>query len=58
MEGAAVAQVCYEHGIPMAIIRIISDKADHSAPLDFVRFIDVVASHFTSGIIKEMVAQL
>jgi adenosylhomocysteine nucleosidase len=58
MEGAAVAQVCYEHGIPMAIIRIISDKADHSAPLDFVRFIDLVASHFTSGIIKEMLAQL
>lgn len=54
MEGAAVAQVCYEHGVPMAIVRVISDKADHEAPVDFLRFIDKVASHFTSGIVLEM----
>ncbi|MGH6980632.1 MAG: 5'-methylthioadenosine/adenosylhomocysteine nucleosidase [Stellaceae bacterium] len=54
MEGAAVAQVCYEHNIPMAIVRVVSDKADHEAPVDFLRFIDNVASHFTSGIVLEM----
>lgn len=54
MEGAAVAQVCYEHNVPMAIVRVISDKADHAAPVDFLRFIDKVASHFTSGIVLEM----
>ncbi|HXE16026.1 MAG TPA: 5'-methylthioadenosine/adenosylhomocysteine nucleosidase [Stellaceae bacterium] len=54
MEGAAVAQVCYEHNVPMALVRVVSDKADHAAPVDFLRFIDRVASHFTSGIVLEM----
>lgn len=49
MEGAAVAQVAYEHGIPCLVLRTISDKADHSAPLDFPRFVTRIASHFTSG---------
>src|SRR2546429_426505 len=30
MEGAAVAQVCHEYGVPFAVIRTISDKADQS----------------------------
>ncbi len=39
MEGAAVAQVCYEHGVPFAVARVISDTADHAAALDFARFL-------------------
>jgi len=39
MEGAAVAQVCHEHGVPFAIARVISDTADHRAALDFGRFL-------------------
>ena len=58
MEGAAVAQVCYEHGVPMAVIRVISDKADHTAAVDFTRFIADIASHVTRGIIREMLGGL
>ncbi|TLS76345.1 5'-methylthioadenosine/adenosylhomocysteine nucleosidase [Mariprofundus erugo] len=49
MEGAAVAQVAHEHGIPYLVIRTISDKANESAAIDFPRFIDKVASRFTCG---------
>jgi len=55
MEGAAVAQVCHEHGVPVIVMRTISDKADHSAAVDFVPFVERVASHFTSGIVRELI---
>ena len=58
MEGAAIAQVCYEHNVPAVVIRTISDKADHSAVIDFPRFVDQVASHFSRGILMELLAQL
>jgi adenosylhomocysteine nucleosidase len=58
MEGAAIAQVCYEHNVPAVVIRTISDKADHSAVIDFPRFVDEVASHFSRGIVREFLAQL
>ena len=58
MEGAAIAQVCYEHNVPVVVIRTISDKADHSAVIDFPRFVDELASHFSRGILKEFLAQL
>ena len=57
MEGAAVAQVCHEMGgIPTAIIRVISDQADHSAPVDFLRFIDEVAEYLTGGIVRSLLS--
>ncbi len=34
MEGAAVAQVCYEFGVPFACVRMISDRADESLAAD------------------------
>ena len=37
MEGAAVAQVCFEFGIPFAIVRTISDNANEDSPVDFVQ---------------------
>lgn len=53
MEGAAVAQVCHEMGnTPHAIIRVISDQADHTAAVDFLRFVDEVAEYVTGGIVK------
>ena len=55
MEGAAVAQVCHEHGIPLIVLRAISDRADHSAAVDFIPFVEKVASHFTCGIVKELI---
>lgn len=44
MEGAAVAQVCFEFGIPFSVIRTISDCADAQSAVDFLAFIHEVAS--------------
>ena len=55
MEGAAVAQVAYEYDLPFIVIRVISDKANDDSLIDFPRFIEKVASHFTAGIIKRLV---
>lgn len=52
MEGAAVAQVCYEYNIPFSIIRIISDKANDNATIDFSRFANSIASNYALGILK------
>jgi len=55
MEGAAVAQVCHEMGdIPHAIIRVISDQADHGAAVDFLKFVNDVAEHMTGGIARQL----
>lgn len=52
MEGAAVAQVCQAYNIPFNIIRIISDKANHSAPIDFPKFTKQIASKYAKGILE------
>ena len=54
MEGAAVAQVCHEHEIPFMIIRTISDRADHAAPIDFPKFVTSIATHYSMGIVEGM----
>lgn len=55
MEGGAVAQVCYEYDIPMTLFRVISDKADHSAVIDFPAFVSKIASPLTAGIVRDFV---
>ena len=52
MEGAAVAQVCFEYEIPFSILRIISDKANDNAHIDFPLFAKEVASHYALGILQ------
>lgn len=52
MEGAAVAQVCYEYKIPFNIVRTISDKANDNSHIDFPKFASQVASRYARGIIK------
>jgi adenosylhomocysteine nucleosidase len=52
MEGAAVAQVCYEYQIPFSIFRIISDKADDNAHVVFQKFAKQVASKYALGILR------
>lgn len=54
MEGAAIAQICHEYELPFVVIRTISDKADHSAVVDFQAFISDIASHYSAGIIREL----
>jgi adenosylhomocysteine nucleosidase len=58
MEGAAVAQVCYEHLIPFVIIRAISDKADSNAIHDFPGFLKNIVSHYSYGIVTRMLKNL
>ena len=58
MEGAAVAQVCYEYEIPFAIFRIISDRADSQASIDFNEFLSKVAPNYASPILKRLLQLL
>ncbi len=43
MEGAAVAHVCYLFQIPYVVIRSMSDRADHAAPVNFIEFTQLAA---------------
>lgn len=53
MEGAAVAQVCLDYGVPFAAVRTISDRADDTAHTDFSRFIREVASRYSRAILAQ-----
>ncbi len=48
MEGAAVAQVCRDHAIPFAAVRLISDRADDTAHPDFLRLVTDLAAPFST----------
>jgi adenosylhomocysteine nucleosidase len=56
MEGAALAQVCHDFGVPFAVLRTISDRADDDAHADFTRFIVEVASVYTRVIVHDWLA--
>ena len=58
MEGAAVAQVCHEYGTPFAIMRIISDRADGSASVDFSAFLTEVARYYSAGILRQYLGEV
>ncbi|MGV3601305.1 MAG: 5'-methylthioadenosine/adenosylhomocysteine nucleosidase [Dyadobacter fermentans] len=45
MEGAAIAQTCYQQNTPFLIIRSLSDKADGKAGKDMDRFYNVAAQN-------------
>jgi adenosylhomocysteine nucleosidase len=53
MEGAAVAQVCADYGVPFAALRTISDRADDDAHADFNRFIREVASRYSLAMLSQ-----
>lgn len=53
MESAAVAQVCRDFGIGFGAVRTISDRADNEAHLDFSRFLEQVARHYSARIIRK-----
>ncbi len=57
MEGAAVAQVCHElGGVPLCVIRAISDLSSGTASVDFPKFLDQLASHYSYEILSRMFA--
>lgn len=51
MEGAAIAQVCHEYGVPCAVVRTISDTADDHAPASFVSFLTDIAGAYSNAIL-------
>ena len=58
MEGAAVAQVCHDYGVPFAAVRTISDRADDGAHVDFPSFVDQVASRYARAVVQHFLEQL
>ena len=57
MEGAAIAQVCHDYGIPFAAVRTVSDRADDVAHLDFATFLRDVASRHSAAIVQALLAR-
>ncbi len=58
MEGAAVAQVCHDFGVPFVVIRTISDRADDTAHVDFQQFVVQVASRYSHAVVEAVLARL
>lgn len=58
MEGAAVAQVCHDHGVPFAAVRCVSDRADQAAHVDFVRFVSEVTCHTSAHTVLDWLSHL
>lgn len=52
MEGAAVAQICYQYNLPFIIIRSISDSADKNANLDVEKFLNVASENANRVVLK------
>jgi adenosylhomocysteine nucleosidase len=59
MEGAAVAQICWQQNMPCLVIRCVSDKADAAAAADFARFREVAAANSAKLTVRtlELLAQ-
>lgn len=58
MEGAAVAQVCHDYGLPFAAMRTISDRADDTAHVDFPAFVNTVATRYAEYILQGFLQML
>ena len=58
MEGAAVAQVCHDYGLPFAAVRTISDRADDAAHGDFAQFVQTVASRYAEHMVLSFLQKL
>lgn len=54
MEGAAIAQVCADYGVPFAAMRSISDRADDAAHVDFPLFVQSIASRYAKSVIEDL----
>lgn len=57
MEGAAIAQAAYLNKIPYLVIRAISDKADHSAEMDYGEF-EAKAIVHTVKLVSELLKRI
>lgn len=57
MEGAAIAHTCCLNKVPYVVIRAISDKADHSADMNFNEFV-LKAAKNSSLMIQNMLKEM
>jgi len=55
MEGAAVAQVCDDFGVPLIVVRVISDSADEKAHTSAIGFVNQHAGDYSLSILKEYI---
>lgn len=58
MEGAAAGQVCFEHGVPFACVRTISDSADEGVEQSVGPFLSGLAAAYTAGIVGRWLRKL
>ena len=56
MEGAAITQVAWANGVPAAIVRAISDKADGSSSIDYPTF-EAQAARNSAALVISMLEQ-
>lgn len=57
MEGAAVAQTCYQYDIPFVVIRSVSDTADEEAAVDFDEFV-VLAGKRSAELVLALIKKI
>lgn len=55
MEGAAVAQVCDDYGVPLVVVRVISDTADEKSHIHAIGFVNQHAGDYSLSILKEYI---
>ena len=57
MEGAAIAQVCYQMQVPCVVIRSLSDIAGKESPDSFEAYLEVASKH-SSAMVVGLLQQL
>ena len=57
MEGAAVAQICWQQGVPCLIIRSLSDNAGANASEDFKKYYKIAARN-SAVLVTRIISQL
>ena len=57
MEGAAISHAAYRNGVPVVVIRAISDKADDSAQMDYPTF-EAIAAKRCAEVVRSIAKKL
>ena len=57
MEGAAVAQICWQHSVPCLVIRSLSDNAGKNASEDFQKYHKIAARN-SAALVTRIISQL